>query len=454
MARRPGLAIREKRLQGISAYLDAPAPLLAEFAAGEAVQRIRTFSQVTPDDVTAALGFLGGIRGAAIVVHAPRGCAASLLASAPQAAWAVTGLDQRDTIMGSGPVLAQTVRALVDRHQPWVVFIVGGPVVAINSDDARAVVAELTEELCIPILAVRTDGFRSRIAATGWDAAVQAVLPLVPQADGPAEADLVNLITLSADAAAGVGDVLASLGLEANSLPAGADASGFARAGQARLSVALDPDAGAALAAGLDAAYGVKALHLPPPIGLAATASWLRMLADATGRKERAAALPVPTAEPTLQGARVHVALPPAVGFAAAVLVGELGGTVVGLTVDYLDASHARAAEAFAARHPDVQLHVAAGQPFEVANLLAQQRPDLFLGPPALAALASAAGIAALGIVPDTLVGAPGAAWLARAARKALRNPAFARRLAGGALPYTAGWYRRSADWHIKQEVR
>ena len=106
MARRPGLAIREKRLQGISAYLDAPAPLLAEFAAGEAVQRIRTFSQVTPDDVTAALGFLGGIRGAAIVVHAPRGCAASLLASAPQAAWAVTGLDQRDTIMGSGPVLA------------------------------------------------------------------------------------------------------------------------------------------------------------------------------------------------------------------------------------------------------------------------------------------------------------------------------------------------------------
>lgn len=454
MARRPVLATREKRLQGIAAWLDAPAPLLAEFASRGAIQRIRTFSQVASDDITAALAVLGAIRGAAIVVHAPRGCGAALTVGGPVAAWAVTGLDQRDTIMGSGDVLPLTVRTLAARHHPWVVFVVGGPVVAINSDDARGVVADLTDELGIPVLAVRTDGFRSRIAATGWDAAIQALLPLVTPAVGRVEADLVNLITFNTEAASQVADLLAPLGLAANTLPAGADAAGFHRASRARLSIALDPDGGAALAAGLELAHGVKALHLPPPIGLAATAAWRQALADATSRGELATSLPPPFAEPTLEGALVHLALPPAEAFAAAVLVEELGGTVIGLTVDHLDADHAAAAEAFAARHPDVALHVAAGQPFELINLLARRSPNLLIGTPELAALANAGGITAVGVTPGALVGASGAAWLSRTAGKARRNPGFARRLAGGTMPYSSAWYRRSPDWHIKQEVR
>ena len=153
-------------------------------------------------------------------------------------------------------------------------------------------------------------------------------------------------------------------------------------------------------------------------------------------------------------GIRVHLALPPDVAFAAADLVTELGGTVAGLSVTHVDSSHSEALGAFIRSHPGVTLHVAAGQPFELVNLLAKQHPDLFVGTPELAALAATAGIPAVGLTSAALIGWRGAARLAERAQAALRNSAFVRRLSAAPSPYAAGWLRRSADWHVKQEVR
>jgi|GEM_PF-5144696 len=453
MARRPGLVIREKRLNGIGAWLGSSSPILAEFASGDAAQRVRTFSETAPDDVTAALSFLGAIEGAAIVVHAPRGCAAAALAQQGAAAFAVTGLDQRDTIIGSGEALARTIRSLVERHRPWVVFVIGGPVVAINSDDIRSVAAELTETLGIPVLQVQTDGFRSRIAATGYDAATKVALALASAPFALGREDVVNVIALDARVGDGIATLLEPLGLRANLLPGGANAASFELAGKALLSVPFDGDAGTAFAQGLAESAGVPLLLLPPPIGLSATRAWSEAVAAATGRSARLQADHT-EAERVLEGARVHVALSPALAFAAAGLVEELGGAISALTIDYLDKAHLPAAKAFADRWPEATLHVAAGQPFEIANLLSKTNPDLFIGPPALAAVASKAGIAAFGVAPHRLIGAGGAEWLANKARNALANRAFAARLAGSRSSYASGWYRRSADWHIKQEVR
>ena len=451
MARRPGAITRERRLQTISAWLDVPAALEAQFAAGETVQRIRTFSQATPDDLLAALDLLAGIDGAGIVVHGPRGCAAALAARAPAGSWAVTGLDQRDTIMGSEGAVSRAVMSLHRRHRPWVIFVVATPVVAINSDDPRTSADELACELGIPVLVVRTDGFRSRVAATGYDAACQALLSLVPATD--AREDVVNLLAGDAETAAEAVTLLASLDVAVNVLPAGADAAGFARAARARVSICLDPDVTGALGAGLEAAHGVKLLRGGVPIGLAATRRWLAGVAAATGRVEADSA-DAPDLGLPLAGVRVHLALPPDAVFRAAVLVGELGGSVSGLTVEHIDRTHAEALAEFARTNPSVVLHVAAGQPFETVNLLACERPDLFVGLPGLAALAAATGVPSVGVTPGALTGWQGAARLARRAGKALANQSFVRRLAAVPPPYSAGWLRRSADWHIKQEVR
>ncbi len=471
MARRPGPITRERRLQGISAWLDTPDALAAEFASGEVPQRIRTFSQSAPDDLVAALDLLGRVKDVAIVVHGPRGCAAALAGSAPHAHWAVTGLDQRDTIMGCEGVVERAVLALVRRHKPGAVFVVTTPVVAINSDDGRDSMLSLTDELGIPVQLVRTDGFRSRIAATGYDTACQALLTLVPPVPERRQDDLVNLLARDEGLAAAAAALLADQGLDVNVLPAGADARAFDRAGRARLSVCLDPEATGAFAAGLEAAHGIPVLRAAPPIGLAATQRWL----EAIGRLCAPSSWPgwsgppiaaragggdpdTPghggggTAAADLNGVRIHLALPPDAGFAAAVLVEELGGTVSALTVEHLDTTHAEALQAFT--RTGATLHVASGQPFELVNLLRAQRPDLFVGAPELAALAAAAGIPAVGLTPASLIGPGGAARLAERARAALRNPALVRRLSAAPSPYAAGWLRRSGDWHVKQEVR
>ncbi|CAH2601294.1 Nitrogen fixation protein NifE [Rhodovastum atsumiense] len=456
MARRPVLPTREKRLQAISAWLGTADALSAEFAAGTPPQRVRTFSQAAPDDLAAALAFLGGIAGVGIVVHGPRGCAAALVESAPAAHWAVTGLDQRDTIMGSEGALSRSILALYRRHHPWAVFVVTTPVVAINGDDARATADALSAELDIPVVVVAVDGFRSRVAATGSDAASDAALRLVPPPAGPV-GDFVNLLTLDAGRAAEAAALLASLGLGANVLPAGADAGRFVLAARARFSVALDPDATERFGLGLEAAHGVKLLRQALPIGLEATRHWLEVVAAGAGHppperrlhEARLEALGQP-----LAGLRVHLALPPAAAFAGAVLVGELGGTVARLSVDHVDAGHVAALRRFAEDHPGAVLHVAHGQPFEHANLLGARAADLFIGRPELAALAARLGVPAVGIAAAALVGYQGAEYLVRQARKARANPAFVRRLAATAPTYSAAWLRRSADWHIKQEVR
>jgi nitrogenase molybdenum-iron protein alpha chain len=132
-----------------------------------------------------------------------------------------------------------------------------------------------------------------------------------------------------------------------------------------------------------------------------------------------------------------------------------LGAEIVGISVDHVDLSHVEALTKLAARWPQLPLHVAAGQPFEHANRLARLKPDLFIGQAELAALAARAGIAAVTVRPDDLLGRIGADHLARQAAKALHNTALLQRLSAARTTlYQPAWFRRSPDWHIKFEVK
>uniref|UniRef100_I5ARP8 Nitrogenase molybdenum-iron protein, alpha and beta chains n=1 Tax=Eubacterium cellulosolvens (strain ATCC 43171 / JCM 9499 / 6) TaxID=633697 RepID=I5ARP8_EUBC6 len=82
-------------------------------------QRLRTFSQVYPDDIQAAIQILGHIRNTAIVVHGVQGCSASALRADQfqPAAWYSTNLKERDTILGGDEKLRRAViRAYEEKH--------------------------------------------------------------------------------------------------------------------------------------------------------------------------------------------------------------------------------------------------------------------------------------------------------------------------------------------------
>ncbi|WP_420135134.1 nitrogenase component 1 [Rhodopseudomonas sp.] len=443
---------RERRLNGVSAYLGDVAALVAELEAGPPAPRIRTFSQVAADDVSSALQVLAEVEGLGVVVHGARGCAGALARGEAGRPWAVTNLDQRDTILGADGALARSLRSLYERHRPWAIVVVATPVVAINNDDIRTVTEELSEELGIPVIELRTDGFRSRIAASGCDIAAAALAGLVQPRQRRCR-DLVNLLAFEQGAGLdAIAEQISALGLEVNVLPAGAGQEVFARAGQAVLSVAVYQDKADVLRRELERMHGVPFLHVAPPIGVAATRRFLLAVAEATERPLPPTSNHDPRAD-LLDGKRVAIVLPPSQALAAAELIDQFGGVLAGLSVDWIDNLHVEGLKALR-NAPTVSLHIAAGQPFELVNWLGRLKPDLVIGNAAAAADAARAGVAAAAIEGDDLLGAGGETRLVARIERAFGSHAALASRATSAATYHPGWLKRSPDWHIKREVR
>ena len=141
MARRPRLQPREVRLGALGARLADAKTVVGDFLDDEAPQkRIRTFSEAAHDDLSVALSLLGLVEDLGLVVHGPRGCAVGPGGALNRIA--VTDLDQRDTVLGSGDALARTLKRLDAVANPAALIVLGSPVVAINNDEIRATVAE------------------------------------------------------------------------------------------------------------------------------------------------------------------------------------------------------------------------------------------------------------------------------------------------------------------------
>lgn len=457
---------RERRLDAVSAYLGDVENLANEFSAASVKQRIRTFAQSTPDDLIVALRTLGTIPEAVTIVHGPLGCAAAALYQHLQGGgrFAVTGLDERETIMGGDAGLRRAVLDLHRRYAPSVIFLVATPTVAINNDDMEAVADELREELGITIIPVYTSGFASKTAVNGYDTVAHALFRQLGTEEVAGKGEFVNLFALGEEEADRVeGErLLAALGLQVNILPEGALLANFAKARSARLSVPLDPSAAHYLGELFAEHFQVESLSPPRPIGLASTGSWLAAIGAAVGKEEAATALQTQEgaavqailAAAPLKGKDVYISLPAATAFGVQRLVEELGGRVIGLSVEHLDQSHRQYLSVFAAEHPEAQLHVGHGQAFEKINLLQRQKPDLYVGSGGSLGQVVRLGIPVLSLAGHGILGYRGIVTFARLASRALANRSFVAALAGGETPYQEAWHRRSAHWHIKQEVK
>lgn len=457
---------REKRLDSLSAHYGELRSLTREYDDGNVPQRIRTFAQGSPDDLLYALRLLSRIRDAVTIVHGPRGCAAAELLFARNGSdrWAVTNLDERDTIMGADAKLRTAVKALYRRHRPAAIFIVATPAVAINNDDIQSVVDDLSEELSTKVVPVYTSGFASKNAITGYDIAHHALVKYLIVGEAPERRDHVNLLSVAeSDADRSEAErLLGELGLSVNTLPDSADPAGFARAASAFLSISLDPDATNYLGEALESTHQVPFLKTPRPIGIAATGAWLEAVGVAAGKEREAAELHVRQSaliagvleEAPLRGVRVYLSLPAATAFGVVNLVRELGGEVAGLTVEHLDRLHHTALGEVQRATLLSHIHVGHTQPFEEVNILKRLAPELYVGGANHLVHAARLGIPTLSLVNGPILGYRGAAAFARTAARALRNRSFVAALSAIGLPYQKQWYQRSPHWHIKQEVK
>jgi len=459
---------REKRLDTLGAWFGPVSVASQEFAGDEIAQRIRTFAQSSNDDLLYALRILSGIRNSVTVIHGPRGCAAAGLyhtATGSNTRWIVTDLDERDTIMGADGKLRKSILALYHRYQPSVVFIVGNPVIAINNDDIQSVVEELHQELELPIVPVYVTGFSSQNAVSGYDTVLHSLLKYLSGKSAPTKKnETFNLLSVaehSNDRKEAL-NLLALFGLELNIVPDDSTIELFRSAVAAKASIPLCPDAPEYLGLILQEKYGVPLIKVSRPVGIEGTGRWLKSIAAFLGKESVAEELHTRKAAETarklgdfsLQGIKVYISLSSSNAFSVLDLVEELGGEVTGLTITHLDRLHVRHLDELTTRNPSLQIHVSDGQAFEEVSILRKLSPDLYLGDSTHLGQVARLGIPVVSLESLALVGYSGVVRLVRRIKTALANGSYELALAKAASPYHEAWFRRSHNWHIKQEVK
>ncbi|HHB76538.1 MAG TPA: nitrogenase iron-molybdenum cofactor biosynthesis protein NifE [Desulfobulbus sp.] len=120
------------------------------------------------------------------LVHGPIGCAVytwdirGALSSGPELHRLSfsTDLQEMDVIFGGEKKLRNALLELIDRHSPKAAFVYSTCIVGIIGDDLEAVCRTVEEEKGIPVIPVRSEGFKGNKRA-GYQAACDAMFRLI-----------------------------------------------------------------------------------------------------------------------------------------------------------------------------------------------------------------------------------------------------------------------------------
>jgi nitrogenase molybdenum-cofactor synthesis protein NifE len=105
-----------------------------------------------------------------------------------------TDMGELDVVFGGEKKLAQAIRELASRYSPPAVFVYSTCIVGVIGDDLQAVCKSASEELGIPVVPVRSEGFRGN-KNEGYKAACHALFSLIGTEDyTPKSPCTVNLL--------------------------------------------------------------------------------------------------------------------------------------------------------------------------------------------------------------------------------------------------------------------
>lgn len=467
--------VRERRLGALTGYCGTAGDLCRQVKSGAAAEHERSFSQCTSCSSTTAICMLSMIQDAAVVNHAPLGCAGDFCefnftnrTGLAKRGWPLknanlisSNLREEDIIYGGAVKLEQAVREARERWRPRAIFITTSCASGIIGDDLASVARSLESEIGLPVIPVFCEGFRSRVWATGFDAAFHAILSRIVKPGRSRRPNLVNVINFWG------GDVFTGLfkkiGLEPNYIVPFTTVDQLERLSEAAATVQVCSTLGTYLAAGLEQRYGVREVKAPPPFGIAGTDAWLRELGRVAGREQeverliedekRSMAPELDELKRVLSGRTAFVSAGAVHGHSIICLLKELGMHVLGGCVwhhdQWFDNGDARAdsLDHLVSYYGDVDFGVCNKQSFEMVNLLNRLRPDIFIvRHHGMAIWGGKLGIPTFLIGDEHFgLGYQGLLNYGRKIADTLSNPALVRNLAAHTrLPYT--------EWWLKQE--
>jgi len=258
--------------------------------------------------------------------------------------------------------------------------------------------------------------------------------------------------------------LLNALGLEVKIFPGYAHPEDMKYATEAALSISTCPTHDDYFLKHLKEKYNVPYLLRYMPIGIQNTNSWLREVAKFFHLEEEAERLiERETAElelalkpirENLKGKKAMLSAGEVRTLATAVWLKELGMEVVAVRPYHYDEFGEPALDSLIENDPELQVNVGTVQPFETANIIEKNRPDVYLGHNSDNIWAAKSGIPIFPIYggPNTFVGYAGAFDLARGINRVLKNPAFNKNLRKNVRqPYYSNWYTDQPYKYIVQ---
>jgi nitrogenase molybdenum-iron protein alpha chain len=442
----------------------------------------RTFSQGLQCQQINSLSALISLEDSVFIVHSPQGCAGcvSMAADGYRVGQAhrgvklikspriiVTNLDQNDVIMGGEKKLREAVSLAVERYAPKMIFVFTSCASGIIGDDVDAITGDMQKDNEALLVPIHCDGFRSKICASGFDAAFIAIQKYVLSKERlPKQPGLVNLFaptSISYKDQLEIERMLGLLGAEVNYIPFYSSPDKIRRITSAQVSTSICKVFADEFMKELDVSYGIPFAHTVMPIGVRNTDKWFLCIAELLGKgkqareyiqREHDRILPqLADVKKRLQGKRVFICGGTGRSFAAAALIDDFGMELVGLETPTYDIDAQIDIEYLNGIHNNYVVDVANMQPFEQVNLVNRIKPDVFIGVPAWSARF---GIPTTHVLDPkrATMGYDGILYLGNKIASQVENPGFNKKLSVYArLPYKQSWYESDAFKFIKTSV-
>ena len=472
---------RERRLNSLTGCCGTAGGLAACARGCTLLNRRRCFTQNSACMSGCAQSYLSAITDAAVVSHAPVGCIADAMGANNARKWGEfaqgmphrdlmmfsTDMNEQDTIFGASEKLIRTVRGVFEVCRPAAIFITTSCASAVIGEDIGSAAEKLKAELKIPVIC---EGFRTKIWASGFDAAFHAVLTGIvrpPREKRP----VVNVINFRASYRKQIEETFAELGVRPFFVAGYCTVEELSHLSESAATVSVCGVLGTYLGNGLEQAYGVPYVKALQPHGAAGYESWLRGLGRTLGRegdagrilaRQRERALPkITELREKLAGKRVAVGMGPSFTFNFARLLGELGMEVVWSAAWHLDQSYdhgsvPEALDLLARENPGLPVAVGDYQYEEVVSVLSRLKPDLYVyRHPSNASWVMKLGIPALSLIDEYMgFGYDGLIELGRTIADVLENRNFERNLAAhNRLPYSKWWLAQDPASLLEKEA-
>ena len=239
MAEKKYSGVRESRPGRVNDLGDSSIAIEENFKKGCLKRADRSFAQGLQCQQINSMSALMSLEDSVFISHSPQGCVGCTIMAVDMYRVGqahrgekfiknpriiVTNLDQKSVVFGGDKKLRESVRKAVERYNPKLIFIYASCASGIIGDDIDAISAELQEEYQDTIIVpIHCEGFKSKICASGFDAAFLSINKyILKQEKLPKEEGLINLFaptTVSYADQVEMERMLNLIGIEVNYIP-------------------------------------------------------------------------------------------------------------------------------------------------------------------------------------------------------------------------------------------